>query len=119
MKIKAAIDRIPGGLMLVPLLLGAILHTTAPGTAEYFGSFTKGIITGTLPILSVWFFCIGASIDLRATGTVLRKSGTLVVTKIAVAWWLPSLPDISCRNTALRPVCWRVCPRWLWYRRWI
>lgn len=86
MKIKAAIDRIPGGLMLVPLLLGAVLHTMAPGTAEYFGSFTKGIITGTLPILSVWFFCIGASIDLRATGTVLRKSGTLVLTKIAVAW---------------------------------
>ena len=86
MKIKATIDRIPGGLMLVPLLLGAILHTAAPGTAEYFGSFTKGIITGTLPILSVWFFCIGASIDLRATGTVLRKSGTLVLTKIAVAW---------------------------------
>ena len=29
--------------------------------------------------------CIGASINLRATGTVLRKSGTLVITKIAVA----------------------------------
>ena len=86
MKIKANIDRIPGGLMLVPLLIGAILHTVAPNTGEYFGSFTKGIITGTVPILSVWFFCIGASIDLRATGTVLRKSGTLVITKIAVAW---------------------------------
>lgn len=31
-------------------------------------------------------FCMGASIDVRATGTVLRKSGTLVLTKIAVAW---------------------------------
>ena len=29
---------------------------------------------------------MGASIKLSATGTVLRKSGTLVVTKIAVAW---------------------------------
>ena len=36
--------------------------------------------------LAVWFFCIGASINLRATGTVLRKSGVLVITKIAVAW---------------------------------
>ena len=43
------------------------------------------MITGTVPILAVWFFCIGASINLRATGTVLRKSGTLVITKIAVA----------------------------------
>lgn len=44
------------------------------------------MITGTVPILAVWFFCMGASIKLSATGTVLRKSGTLVVTKIAVAW---------------------------------
>ncbi len=44
------------------------------------------MITGTVPILAVWFFCMGASIKLSATGTVLRKSGTLAVTKIAVAW---------------------------------
>ena len=86
MKIKATIERIPGGMMLVPLILGAILNTFAPDTGAYFGSFTKGMISGTVPILAVWFFCIGASIDLRATGTVLRKSGTLVLTKIAVAW---------------------------------
>jgi 2-keto-3-deoxygluconate permease len=86
MKIKAAIDRIPGGLMLVPMFAGAVLHTVAPDTGKYFGSFTNGLITGTVPILAVWFFCIGATIDLRASGIVLRKSGTLVVTKIAVAW---------------------------------
>lgn len=72
--------------MLIPLLLGATLNTFAPGTAEYYGGFTKGIITGTVPILAVWFFCIGASINLKATGTVIRKSGVLVITKIAVAW---------------------------------
>lgn len=86
MKIKQTLDKIPGGIMLIPLLLGATLNTFAPGTAEYYGGFTKGIITGTVPILAVWFFCIGASINLKATGTVIRKSGVLVVTKIAVAW---------------------------------
>lgn len=86
MKIKQAIDRIPGGLMLVPLFLGALCHTFSPGAGKYFGSFTNGLITGTVPILSVWFFCMGTGIDIKATGTVLRKSGTLVVTKIAVAW---------------------------------
>ncbi|CAN7616948.1 2-keto-3-deoxygluconate transporter [Trinickia sp. LjRoot230] len=86
MKLKRAIDRIPGGLMLVPMLLGACLHTFAPNSGKYFGSFTNGLIAGTVPILAVWFFCMGATIDLRATGVVLRKSGTLVLTKIAVAW---------------------------------
>lgn len=72
--------------MLVPLFIGALVHTFWAGAGEYFGSFTNGLMTGTVPILAVWFFCMGASIDVRATGTVLRKSGTLVLTKIAVAW---------------------------------
>lgn len=86
MQIKRAIEKVPGGMMLVPLFLGALCHTFSPGAGKYFGSFTNGMITGTVPILAVWFFCMGASIKLSATGTVLRKSGTLVVTKIAVAW---------------------------------
>lgn len=86
MHIKRAIEKIPGGMMLVPLFLGALCHTFAPDSGKYFGSFTNGLMTGTVPILAVWFFCMGASIKLSATGTVLRKSGTLVVTKIAVAW---------------------------------
>ncbi|WP_423761713.1 2-keto-3-deoxygluconate transporter [Burkholderia sp. NLJ2] len=80
MKLKQAIDRIPGGLMLVPMLLGACVHTFAPNAGKYFGSFTNGLIAGTVPILAVWFFCMGA------TGVVLRKSGTLLATKILVAW---------------------------------
>ncbi len=56
MKIKATIERIPGGMMLIPLLLGAVLNTLAPDTGAYFGSFTKGMISGTVPILAVWFF---------------------------------------------------------------
>ncbi|EFD7799599.1 2-keto-3-deoxygluconate permease [Escherichia coli] len=86
MQIKRSIEKIPGGMMLVPLFLGALCHTFSPGAGKYFGSFTNGMITGTVHILAVWFFCMGASIKLSATGTVLRKSGTLVVTKIAVAW---------------------------------
>ncbi|WP_200870153.1 2-keto-3-deoxygluconate transporter [Catenovulum agarivorans] len=86
MNIKQAIERVPGGMMLVPLFIGAVINTLAPDSANYFGGFTKGIMTGILPILAVWFFCIGASIDLRSTGTVIRKSGTLVVTKIGTAW---------------------------------
>lgn len=86
MNIKKTMERVPGGMMLVPLFIGAVINTLAPDSAEYYGGFTKGIMTGILPILAVWFFCIGASINLSSTGKVLLKSGTLVITKIGTAW---------------------------------
>lgn len=55
MQIKRSIEKIPGGMMLVPLFLGALCHTFSPGAGKYFGSFTNGMITGTVPILAVWF----------------------------------------------------------------
>jgi 2-keto-3-deoxygluconate permease len=85
-RIKETIDRLPGGLMLAPLLLGALCKTFAPNAPTYFKGFTQGIMTGVIPILAVWFFCMGSSIKLSATGTVLRKSGTLVLTKFFAAW---------------------------------
>ena len=91
MHIKRAIDKIPGGMMLIPLFLGALCHTLTPGAGKYLGSFSNGLMTGTVPILAVWFFCMGASIKLSATGAVLRKSGTLVITKIAVAWLVAAI----------------------------
>jgi 2-keto-3-deoxygluconate permease len=72
--------------MLVPLFIGALCNTIYPGAGDYFGTFTNGLMHGVVPILGVCFFCIGASISLKATGTVLRKSGVLLVTKILVAW---------------------------------
>ncbi len=85
MNIKKTVEKIPGD-DAQPLFLGAVLHTFWPGTGKYFGSFTNGMITGVVPILAVWLFCMGASIKISATGTVLKKSGTLVATKIATAW---------------------------------
>ncbi|HET9375002.1 MAG TPA: four-carbon acid sugar kinase family protein [Chthoniobacterales bacterium] len=38
--IKRAVERIPGGLMVVPLLAGSILATFAPEMPKFFGSFT-------------------------------------------------------------------------------
>ncbi|HCN7045668.1 TPA: 2-keto-3-deoxygluconate permease, partial [Escherichia coli] len=53
MNIKKTVEKIPGGMMLAPLFLGAVLHTFWPGTGKYFGSFTNGMITGVVPILAV------------------------------------------------------------------
>lgn len=82
--IKRAIERVPGGLMVVPLLCGAVANTAFPGASKFFGSFTGALFTGALPILAVFYVCTGATIDFRATPYILRKGGTLFAVKIGI-----------------------------------
>lgn len=56
MRIKAAIEKIPGGMMVVPLFIGALINTIFPDTATFFGGFTGAMLTGTASILAVFFF---------------------------------------------------------------
>ena len=60
--IKRGIERIPGGMVIVPLTLGALIGTFAPGTAQFFGSFTGALFSGALPILAVFYVCMGTTI---------------------------------------------------------
>ncbi|WP_043334365.1 2-keto-3-deoxygluconate permease [Belnapia moabensis] len=83
--IKQAIERVPGGMMVVPLAFGALLATFAPDTPKFFGSFTGALFSGALTILAVFYVCMGASIDVRATPYILKKGGALFGVKIAVA----------------------------------
>src|ERR1700761_8307 len=83
--IKRAIERVPGGMMIVPLLLGAVVATFLPGMPKFFGSFTSALFTGALPILAVFYVCMGAAIDIKATPYLLKKGGALLVTKVGAA----------------------------------
>jgi len=56
MKIKKFIDQIPGGLMLIPLFLGALCNTFFPGGGKYLGSFSNGLISGTYLFWLFGFF---------------------------------------------------------------
>ncbi len=82
--IKRTLDRIPGGMMIVPLLLGSLFATFLPETPKVFGSFTGALFTGALPILAVFYVCMGATISLEATPQILKKGGALFATKVAM-----------------------------------
>jgi 2-keto-3-deoxygluconate permease len=82
MKIKESIEKIPGGMMIVPLFLGALLNTFFPTFGKTFGSFTGALMTGALPILAMFYVCMGATIDLKATPQILKKGGALLGAKI-------------------------------------
>src|SRR5207302_106427 len=76
-------DRIPGGLMVVPLLLGCALANLFPGAPKFLGSFSGALFANPLPILAVFFVCIGSTVAFETTPYVLKKGGVLLVTKIA------------------------------------
>ncbi|WP_454753620.1 2-keto-3-deoxygluconate permease [Cupriavidus necator] len=83
--IKRAVERVPGGMMIVPLLIGSLVATFAPEGPKFFGSFTGALFTGALPILAVFYVCMGASINIKATPYILKKGGVLFGTKVGTA----------------------------------
>jgi 2-keto-3-deoxygluconate permease len=83
--IKRSIERLPGGMMIVPLLIGSLIATFLPGMPKFFGSFTSALFTGALPILAVFYVCMGASIDVKATPYLIKKGGALFAAKIGSA----------------------------------
>lgn len=88
MHMKQWIDRIPGGMMIVPLFLGAIIRTVFPSLFQataFKASFTGGLLTGILPLLAAFYVCLGATIDVRKTGYVLKKGVALWIGKVALA----------------------------------
>jgi len=74
--ILRSIERLPGGLMAVPMLIGATIVTFAPGTSKFFGSFTEALFSGALTILAVFYVCMGTTIELTATPYILKKGGS-------------------------------------------
>ncbi len=83
--LKRTIDRIPGGMMIVPLFLGALFKTFLPGTPQFFGSFTGALFNAPLTILAVFYVCMGATIEFSATPYILKKGGALFAAKVGTA----------------------------------
>ncbi|GGH81905.1 2-keto-3-deoxygluconate permease [Pullulanibacillus pueri] len=85
MKIKATLDRIPGGMMVVPLLLAACINTFAPNLLR-IGNFTQSLfVDGSSTLIALFLLCAGASINVRSVGVSLGKGVTLLVVKWVVA----------------------------------
>ncbi|MFD1862140.1 2-keto-3-deoxygluconate permease [Planococcus chinensis] len=84
MKIKKTLDRIPGGMMVVPLLLAATLNTLAPDLLR-IGGFTQALFVDSANALIALFLLVtGAQINVKTFGVSLAKGATLLTTKWVV-----------------------------------
>lgn len=97
MQIKKTIDRVPGGMMVIPLLLGALINTTAPAFFNIGGFTTALFKNGALPLIGMFLFCMGSQMKFDAAPRALKKGVILTATKyaigvaigLAVAKWVP------------------------------
>lgn len=81
MKIKTTLDRIPGGMMVVPLLLAATINTFAPNLLR-IGNFTEALfVNSASALIALFLLCAGAQINLKSAGVALGKGATLLFVK--------------------------------------
>lgn len=74
-------NRVPGGLMLIPLILGSIFGTFFSPALE-IGSFTTALFQNSaLPLIALLIFATGTQVSVRNTGPVLAHAGVILLTK--------------------------------------
>ncbi len=101
------IEKVPGGLMVVPLLFGALLNTIdqmhlpfimnflksigvsafKPGIYEFFriGGFTEALFkVGTLTLIALFLFLAGSQMNMRVGGIAMKKGILLTASKYFV-----------------------------------
>lgn len=69
--IKKWLDKIPGGIIIVPLFLGCLINTFFPAALQ-IGSFTTGIVNGTSALVGIFFVCMGAQLDLKCAPQAMK-----------------------------------------------
>lgn len=84
MNILNTVKKIPGGLMVVPLVLGAITNTFAPQVFS-IGGFTEALLkTGAPALLAAFLLCNGAQIQIKQAGLPVLKGVILLLVKVLI-----------------------------------
>lgn len=85
MKILQSINRVPGGLMVVPLFIGMVLNTFFPDLLK-IGGFTQALTgVGYPTILGMFLFTAGTKMTVRAAPRMLARGFGILSAKVGTA----------------------------------
>lgn len=77
-------NKVPGGTMVIPLILGSLIGTFAPGFLE-IGSFTTALFKGSATaLIALLIFATGMQITVRSSGPVLAHTGVILFFKTII-----------------------------------
>ena len=94
-------QKIPGGLIIVPMLVGVLANTFIPSVLE-IGGFTTGMFkTGTSCLLGMYLMLNGASINVKKIGLPLYKGFVLTLMKFILGVSLGLIVAKLCGNAGL------------------
>src|SRR6478672_1997904 len=85
MKIYKFINRVPGGLMVVPLFIGMVINTFFPDLLK-IGGFTQALTgVGYPTILGMYLFTVGTKMTVRAAPKMLLRGFGIMAAKVGTA----------------------------------
>ncbi|MBL8313141.1 MAG: 2-keto-3-deoxygluconate permease [Rubrivivax sp.] len=85
MNIWKSINRVPGGMMVVPLFIGMALNTFAPNLLK-IGGFTEALTNkGFATVLGMYLFVIGTKMTLKAAPKMLVRGTGILAAKVGIA----------------------------------
>lgn len=93
MRILAAVNRVPGGMMVVPLFIGMALNTFAPNLLK-IGGFTQALTGAGYPtVLGMYLFTVGTKMTMRGAPRMMMRGFGLLIAKVGTATALALLVD--------------------------
>jgi len=82
--IKDFMDKMPGGIVIIPLISGCIINTFFPELLR-IGGFTTSLATGTSTLMGALFLCLGAQMNLKCAPKAIKIGMVLFFSKIGIA----------------------------------